>query len=332
LAAAKVAAGHELGHVLDAQGRFAEAFAAFAAAKQAREPLLAPFAAVWRQDQQLLENAALPSRHEFLQWREQRQTGAPRRLAMLVGCPRSGTTLLERVLDAHPAVISAPETNVFNSIWTLHVRLRGRGSSQLGAIRSIAAAEVRAMREDYQAHIEDALEQAPADRLVLDKNPSQLSRVPAILGVLPEAKILMALRDPRAIAWSCFTQLLPDNAESAAFNSLPTTAVHVVTQLRFWQRLRERLPEDSWHETRYERMVGDFENEARRTLEFLDLPWQPQVADYHANSSPVRSPTYAEAARPIYQHALEKWRNYEPFLRDSFRSLQTLAHEWNYDP
>lgn len=183
------------------------------------------------------------------------------------------------------------------------------------------------MRRQYFVEMEDALEQPLGDRLLLDKNPSQLNRLPAILRVFPEARVLMALRDPRAIAWSCFTQYLPDNAESAGFNRMETTVVHVESQLRFWLRLRERLPEGSWHESRYETMVTSFDEASRKSIGFLGLDWDDKVAEFHRNPSPVRSPTYAEAARPVYRDAIEKWRHYEEFVGDAFRELASLADE-----
>lgn len=329
---AKAMAGHELGHALDAQHRYAEAFAAFASAKQARQAQLAPFLPIWEQGQRNLDQYELPAREDFTRWQHTPPLAADDRLrlAMLVGCPRSGTTLLERVLDAHPELVSASETTVFNNVWTARLRAMPGVKSSREALDVLPDSDVLRMRASYLAFMEDALEQAVDHRLVLDKNPSQLSRTPAIMRVFPEARILMAVRDPRAIAWSCFTQYLPDNSESAAFNTLPTTALHVATQLRFWLRLRDRLPDGSWHETKYERMVGEFQAESRRTLDFLGLPWDPRVAEFHTNPSPVRSPTYAEAAKPIYTHAVEKWRNYEPFLTDTLSALAPVTKELGY--
>ena len=330
---AKAMAGHELGHVLDAQGRYADAFAAFSAAKQARRAQLAPFQPIWEQGLRGLQSVALPEREDFVRWQDNNDGTADHlRLAMLVGCPRSGTTLLERVLDAHPDLASASETSIFSNIWNACLRAMAAANNPLQTVEDLSIASIREMRATYHEQMEEALEQAVGHRLLLDKNPSQLSRIPIIKRVFPEARILMALRDPRAIAWSCFTQYLPDNSESAGFNTMVTTVEHVATQLGFWLRLRERLPPGTWHETRYERMVGSFGEESRRTLAFLGLPWDPKVADFHTNPSPVRSPTYAEAARPVYDHALEKWRHYEPFLGNAFDKLAPVMTALGYPP
>jgi tetratricopeptide (TPR) repeat protein len=322
---AKAKAGHELGHALDAQLKYEQAYHAFLAAKAARAPQLAAFLPQWQQNLQHIATCPLPDRAQWIRWREQSGAADNLPIAMLVGCPRSGTTLLERVLDAHPRIISASETVVFSSLWNSHLRSSPEQTSSWQAMHQLTPEVRQSLRDRYVSDMEDSLEQPVGDHLLLDKNPSHLTRLPSILRVFPEAKILMALRDPRAIAWSCFTQYLPDNAESAAFHQLDLTATHVEAQLRFWQRLHDRLPDGTWHESRYERTVLDFDRETRATLTFLGFPWDAQVAEFHHNPDPVRSPTYAEAARPLYRSALEKWRHYEPYAGAMFRKLEAVS-------
>jgi hypothetical protein len=166
--------------------------------------------------------------------------------------------------------------------------------------------------------------------VVLDKNPSAMPNVPAILRFFPEAKLLIALRDPRAVAWSCYAQYLPPNGESAAFNRFDTLGVHLAATHRFWLHARNELPSGTWRECRYEALVSNFENEARGTLEFLGLPWEPGVACHHTNPAPVRSPTYAEAAQPVYSRAVENWRHYEEFMGEALPALSSVMGELGY--
>lgn len=322
---AKAKAGHELGHALDAQENYQAAYHAFLAAKEARAAELAAFLTPWQQNLQHIGTVPLPDRAQWSCWQEENEAAGRRPIALLVGCPRSGTTLLERVLDAHPRVISASETVIFSSLWSTHLRSSPSVVSSAQAILQLTTGQWQALRDRYFADMEDSLEQPLTDRLLLDKNPSHLTRLPSLLRIFPEAKILMALRDPRAIAWSCFTQYLPANAESAAFQRLDHTATHVESQLHYWLRLRDTLPEGTWHESRYERTVLDFDRETRATLAFLGLSWDAHVAEFHQNPDPVRSPTYAEAARPLYRNALEKWRNYEPFAGAAFQRLEAIS-------
>ncbi len=324
-------AGHELSAALDAQKRFAEAFTALKEAKTVRQAQLAPFKPIWERGQQHLNNLTLlPTRADFMRWAAAPRPQPECRLAFLVGCPRSGTTLLERVMDAHPDLVSASETTVFNNVWNSQLHRMRLNTTLLGTLDGLGPADIGRLRDAYWTQMAGALDMPAGGRLLLDKNPSQLTQMPAACRLFPESKILMAVRDPRAIAWSCYSQHLPDNAESAGFNTLRTTAAHVAGQLRFWLHLRRELPANQWHETRYENMVGDFEAESKRTLAFLGLPWDAGVAQFHANPSPVRSPTYAQASQPVYAHAVDKWRNYSAFIGDAFDELDGVAKELGY--
>lgn len=322
---AKAKAAHELGHALDAQEKYEAAFRAFLTAKEFRAREMTPFFASWQQNLQHIRTVPIPRQAQWNRWHDEFDAADHQSIAMLVGCPRSGTTLLERVLDSHPQVISAPETVIFSSVWNTFLRSSPQFSSSAQAIQELTIKQCQAMREQYLADMEDSLEQSIADRLLLDKNPSHLTRLPALLRLFPRAKILMAVRDPRAIAWSCFTQYLPANAESAAFHQLDLTATHIEAQWRFWQRLRDTLPEGIWLETHYERTVLEFDQETRATLAFLGLNWNANVAEFHQNPDPVRSPTYAEAARPLYRSAIDKWRNYESFASVVFQRLEKIS-------
>ena len=162
--------------------------------------------------------------------------------------------------------------------------------------------------------------------MVLDKNPSSLAILSVIKCLHPEAPVLVARRDPRALAWSCFTQPFTANGESAAFFDLETTCLHIAAMLKDWTTLRERITQP-WREVWYERMVGDLPGQAHEILEFLGLPWREEVLDYHERSDLVRSPSYAQASKPVYDKSLEMWRNYEEFLKPHMQPLLPYRQE-----
>jgi hypothetical protein len=330
---AKAQAGHELGHALDALERYKEAFEAFQLAKLFLRPEAEKFLPIWqRRCAALSRFEGQPKRSDYERWAAASVGAHPLngRLAFLTGIPRSGTTLLERVLDSHSGLVSASEAPVFSNMWNRHLRASG-ANRELGEVLSaITPDEWREGRGRYWSEIEQAIEQSPAGRVVLDKNPSAMPNVPAVLRFFPEAKLLIALRDPRAVAWSCYAQYLPSNAESAAFNRFDTLGVHLAAIHRFWLHARNELPPETWRECRYEALVANFETEARGTLEFLGLPWEAGVASHHTNPAPVRSPTYAEAAQPVYSRAVENWRHYEEFMGEALPALSSVMGELGY--
>ena len=86
-------------------------------------------------------------------------------------------------------------------------------------------------------------------------------------------------------------------------------------------------------EVRYEEMVADLEGVARRTLEFLGLPWNERVLRFneHARQKLVRSPTYADVAKPVFKGAIGRWRNYEKHLEPWLNKLSPLLKASGYE-
>ena len=162
-----------------------------------------------------------------------------RKLTLLCGHPRSGTTLLEQVLDSHPGIISAEETIVFedNALPPLtHAypmdaplcpcsnQLPFRSCSGRGGNISISR--------------KNSSNEGIGDRMLLDKNPALNPRIPAIARIFPEARFLVAIRDPRDVCLSCFMQPLPVNPVSAAYLDLEGTAAQYASVMGFWKAVQ----------------------------------------------------------------------------------------------
>ena len=84
---------------------------------------------------------------------------------------------------------------------------------------------------------------------------------------------------------------------------------------------------------RYEDLVDDLESTARRTLEFLDVPWDASVLgfDKHAATKVVRSPTYADVKKPVYRGAMGRWRNYQKYLEPYLEKLEPYVKAFGYE-
>lgn len=333
-----VEARYELGHLLDAQGRYREAFLSFSAAKAGPLAASADDLRLWRiRTGQLQNHEVLPTAADFKRWAEPPPGWTGGRQAFLVGCPRSGTTLLERVLDAHPAIVAAPETFAWRgAAWLplLHELQQAAGPlaappGEVDLLNGLSPAQITACFKRYRQSMEENLEDVVGSRLLVDKNPSYFSMLAPVARLCPGAKLLVALRDPRAVVWSCFTQPFPLNAESVAFMELGTAVEHTATWLERWLRLRGRLAAP-WREVRYENMVQDLPGEARATLDFLGVPWDDKVLSFHQNKAPVRSPSYASASQPVHAGALDKWRHYEAFLTPHLDRLGPVMRELGY--
>ena len=243
------------------------------------------------------------------------------RLAFLGGHPRSGTTLLEEVIGAHPGVAALDEPRTFEStIWFMF-----RDSPQLSPAR------LNVLRRRYMESIRREWGGSLDGKLVLDKNPSPTAKLPIWLRIFPELKVLIALRDPRDVVISCFFQNLVLTKANANFLSLERTARHYAALMDVWLAVRqwEGL---AWMETRYEDMVADLEKEGRRVTEFLGLTWDPAQAQFHEKSRQrkIYAPTYRDASQPVYTRAVARWHCYEKHLAPILPVLEPYCRALGY--
>jgi cytochrome c-type biogenesis protein CcmH/NrfG len=326
---------YELAVLADAAGEFASAFDHLARAK-------AILTRAGRQQREDAESIAAVSRktfaavtaEHFQRWHAAGADLKPLagRLALLASHPRSGTTLLEQVLDAHPAVTSADEVQVMAEVVYGSLRRKFRGSSSvIEALDKITVDDVNELRRSYWSSMEGAVRQSLAGRLLVDKNPELTTLLPVIARIFPEMKIIFALRDPRDVVLSCFMQRLPLNPVSVHYLTVESTARKYVSSMRGWLKVREMLG-NSWIEVKYEDTVAHLEQQARQTLKFLDLPWHDGVLEYHrrAQQKHVHSPTYEAVTKPVYSSSVGRWRNYHRQLEPALRLLQPYVEAFGY--
>lgn len=312
-----VSARHLLGTVLDALGKYDEAMRALMAVKELARKTVDTDALIrdydkWDRWRRELLAALTPE--TIKRWRA--EAPRPVRMAFLGGHPRSGTTLMEQILGAHPDIRAFDEPEAFpNEVLN--------ALSPASAIRGITLTELDGLSasrcEDMRArYFKSLLREVPEGinhELLLDKNPSPTNSLHLWLRIFPELKVIIALRDPRDVVVSSFMQNLPLNAATANFLSIERTAKHYADLMDVWLRFRE-LGGFEWIEMHYHEVVANPEGEGRRVTEFLGLKWHPQQAGHHeiARKKILHSPTYFEAAKPVYKQAINRWPNYRAAL------------------
>jgi tetratricopeptide (TPR) repeat protein len=325
---------YELAALYDKAARYEEAFDALTRAKQifsrAAAPYLEDAEAIGRASGKTF--AALTAEH-CERWSTARDTLAPLgKLALLTSHPRSGTTLLEQVLDSHPGAISADELQVLPELVSVPLGCQAdKCRSMVEALELATAEELNDLRQAYWNGMEGALRQAIGERLLLDKNPGMTGLLPLVSRVFPEMKILFALRDPRDVVVSCFMQRLPLNAVSVHYLTLEGTAKAYAHTMRGWLKIRNML-RNAWLEVSYEDTVADLESQARSVLDFLGLPWDDAVLEYHrrAQKKHVHSPTYEAVTKPVYSSSINRWRNYAAQLEPCMPILRPFVEAFGY--
>lgn len=328
-------AWYELGGILDRQGLYDEAMAALLEAKALVRPASASPLEILRSNQARVREMEETISNDVLErWHQAGDSLNPsRRFAMLLGHPRSGTTLLEQVLDSHPEIVTAEETHIlFNEACLPLRRNFPQNAPVLNVLESASASLLRQSRENYFRFTELFTGRPIGDKLLVDKNPALNSLIPSITRIFPEAKFLIAIRDPRDVCLSCFMQPLKLNPGSSAYLSLEGTVTQYVSSMGFWRAMASRL-RNPWLEIRYEDVVGNLETASRQALTFLEVEWDARVLRFyeHARNRIVLSPSYAEVTKPVFKTALGRWRNYQSYLEPYLKMLEPFLKGYGYD-
>lgn len=332
----RIKANYQFAKMLDKAGDYNGAMNALLRAKEpmmhVREPLVSNRVRV-RAQLDMLTREFDGKRHD--KWKASADAfGTPKRLLLLGGHPRSGTTLIEQMLDAHPDIVSADETEVFSlAFYSQMMRGLSLKASVVETLESRSLDGLISARETYFELSERCIQEPIGHRLLVDKNPSLTFLAPALLRLFPEIKFLVMLRDPRDIMLSCFMQpFFPPDTITGNFLTLADTASEVNSLLSAWTAMR-KLFEGELHELRYEELVTDPAASAKGVLDFLEVEWKEEVMDYdrHAREKVVRSPTAEAVTEKVHSRATQRWKNYEAYLGPSMERLAPCLKALDYD-
>lgn len=252
--------------------------------------------------------------------------------ALLVGFPRSGTTMTERILDAHEGVHTTEERPYFDQCTREMARLKGDGAtSEVAVLDSLTREEVLHLRKVYWQAVTMEHGEVWREKLLLDKLPLRIVRMGTVNRLFPDAKVLVALRDPRDVCLSCFVQRFSVNVGMSFFQDLEETARLYDAVMGMWLAIREKVTVP-FKEIRYEETVEDFEGSARSMLEFLGLPWQEDVLEFYKKqrSTGVATPSYIAVTKPVNKGAMGRWRKVESRLAPILPVLEPYVQAFGY--
>jgi tetratricopeptide (TPR) repeat protein len=248
--------------------------------------------------------------------------------AFLIGFPRSGTTLLEQILAGHPRVKALEERDTLVD----SVRAFMRSPGDLARLGLSGDAELAPLREAYWRRVSEAGVFVNRN-LFIDKHPLNGLKLPLIARLFPEARILLALRDPRDVIWSCYRRRFRMNAPMYELLSLETAAALYDAVMEITQILIRDL-ELRVHRVQLERLVADFDNEARAVCAFLDLPWDEKMRDFAATARArgVATPSGAQVVRGLNSGGVGEWRRYREQLAPVLPVLAPWVERFGYEP
>lgn len=243
------------------------------------------------------------------------QSAAP---IFVLGQPRTGTTLIERIITSHSQVTSAGELQQFGLALrrlTQHQDPRRFSKGLFEAARSLNPA---AVGEQYLASTQRMRGDTPR---FVDKLPVNYLLIPFILKALPNAKIVHLVRDPMDACFASFKQLFAD-AYLHSYDQAEM-ARHHARYLRLMARYREQFP-GRFFDISYEATARELEPNARALIDYLELPWEEACLSFHQSSATVATASAAQVREPAHTRSIGRWKKYQQQLQPM---LQTLRNE-----
>ena len=230
----------------------------------------------------------------------------------IVGLPRTGTTLVDRILSSHSQVVSAGELTDFSLALKRATRTPSPYVLDAETLRASEQVDFAGIGRAYMASARRIVPQAPR---FIDKMPLNFLCAPLIHRALPNARIICLRRHPADSVLSNYRQhfatefsyynyaldLVEASEYYAAFDALITD-------------YRQHLPADRFTEVSYEAIVADLEGEARRLIAFCGLDWEPACLEFHRNAAPVATASSAQVRQPLYSSSVGRWQRYREAL------------------
>ncbi len=228
----------------------------------------------------------------------------------VVGLPRTGTTLVDRILSSHPAVASAGELTDFALLLKRAAGTRSSLVLDAETLDAAASLDLGAIGRAYEASARRVVGASPR---FVDKMPLNFFYAALIHRALPSARIIRLRRDPMDAALSNYRQLFATSFSYYNYAyDLEDAGRYVVAFERLMELWRETLPPDRFVEATYEDLVADLDGQVRRLLERCALPWDERCVRFHENESPVATASSVQVRSQIHARSVGRWRRYGP--------------------
>jgi tetratricopeptide (TPR) repeat protein len=229
----------------------------------------------------------------------------------IVGLPRTGTTLVERILASHSKVVSGGELNAFP------MALLEAGGKPIAAglegldqnlVKSLTPKTLKDLASRYLQLANNYVNEAP---IFVDKLPYNFLYCGLILHAFPHAKIVHVNRNPFDAALSNFKMLFDRGYEYSY--CLKDTADFIAAYSQLMLQWKSRFPEQIYS-IEYEHLVSSQEQQTRELLAFCQLDWDPECLNFHQNNSVSQTASASQVREPIYSRSVDLWRKFETQL------------------
>jgi Flp pilus assembly protein TadD len=246
----------------------------------------------------------------------------------IVGFPRSGTTMLEQMLDAVPTLRAMDEQPFFQDVVE---HMGGFGLTYPQDLHRLDAAQCEQLRNVYWSLVRKTVQLEPGQRLV-DKNPLNMLRLPLLNRLFPDARIIFALRHPCDVVLSCYMQSFGAPAFMVLCSTLQRLARGYVNAMQGWLRNAEILAPQIL-QLRYEDLLADFAGNARRIGDFIGVDDAAPMLAFHEHARKkgyIATPSYAQVIEPANTRGVGRWLRYRAHLQPILPILKPIMEHWGY--
>lgn len=247
----------------------------------------------------------------------------------IVGFPRSGTTLLEQMLDAHPRLQSMDERPFFNTLAT-----QLENSTGAAIPRDLGKLDQRDCDELRKGYLVMACGKVQRhwDTRLVDKNPMNMLWLPMMYRMFPAAKFILAIRHPCDVLLSCYMQNFASSTLAMVCENLEILAKSYVDAMDHWLHHVDVFRPDIFI-SRYEDLVVDAPGQTKRIADFLGLGNADAMLSYDRRAREkgyIATPSYTQVIEPINRKGLGRWEHYRAYFEPVLPILQPMLDHWHY--
>lgn len=321
----------ELGNILDKRGEFDQAFEHLTTAGN----LILDTPAVRRIDKAAAYNDINQLRAgfdaKFLGSSRERvaEDGLPSPV-FLIGFYRSGSTLAEQVLAAHPWLMSSGETHLIGHVLSELSRI-APGGSLSDKIKALGSPQIAHLRKHYWAIACQLLGEKAMHQVFVDKTTLNTLNIELINALFPDAHVIFTIRDPRDVCLSCIMQSFVLSPLTIHLLDWQDCARFYAAVMGYWLSVRDALSVH-WTELRYEDLVTDLEGQFRPIFEKMGLEWSDACLEFyrHARNKRIQTPSYDQVTRPLYTSSSGRWHSYQRHYAPILPLLEPFIKRFGY--
>ncbi|MDA9973065.1 sulfotransferase [Candidatus Pelagibacter ubique] len=235
----------------------------------------------------------------------------------IVGMPRSGTSLIEQILDSHQSIYGAGELKDLSECLESNVKK----SSNEKSLDFISRAKKSFFKEVGNDYLNKVWELSPTSKYISDKMPGNFFNIGLIYLAFPNAKIIHSMRDPMDTCFSNFTKLFKDDMRfTYSQENIGNYYKDYHKVMEHWKKV---LPSDFICHMKYENMINDTKKEARRLTSFIGLDWDPNCLKFYDNKRNVKTASMMQVRKPIYKTSMARWKNFTKHLKPLYNKVKS---------